>query len=135
LTHLYSNIGSSFTSGKKYLVYFILHKSRPLKYIAPTITSTPLYKTGQVVFQTGLGVLFFHPSEIAQVWKPIHRALFGHLKQILPELKIFFSNFHTCRTSYEEHFIIWECGLIRFQLILKHHRLSLMVHTIQNLKL
>jgi hypothetical protein len=36
LTHLYSNIGSSFTSGKKYQT----------GYIAPTITSTPLYQIG-----------------------------------------------------------------------------------------
>jgi hypothetical protein len=48
LTHLYLNIGSSFTSGKR--VYFIPHKSWQLKYIAPTITSTPLYQTGQGVF-------------------------------------------------------------------------------------
>jgi hypothetical protein len=52
-----------------------------------------------------------------QVWKLIHRALFGHLKQILPELKIF-----------------WEFGLIRFQLIMKNCRLSLMIHTIQIFK-
>jgi hypothetical protein len=39
---LYSNIGSSFTSGKG-LAHFIPHKGWPLKYIAPTITSTPLY--------------------------------------------------------------------------------------------
>jgi hypothetical protein len=47
LTHLYSNIGSSFTSGNRYLVYFIPYKSWPLKYIAPTLTSTPLHQTGQ----------------------------------------------------------------------------------------
>jgi hypothetical protein len=35
---------------KKVLVYFVPHKSWPLKYIAPTITSTPLYQTGQGVF-------------------------------------------------------------------------------------
>jgi hypothetical protein len=50
LTQLYSNIGSSFTSGKRYLVYFIPHMSWTLKYIAPTITSTPLYQTEQGVF-------------------------------------------------------------------------------------
>jgi hypothetical protein len=33
-----------------------------------------------------------------------------------------------------EHFLFWECGLIQFQLILKNFWLSLMVHTIQNLK-
>jgi hypothetical protein len=53
-THSYSNIGSSFTSGKRDLVYFIPYKSWPLKYIAPTITSTPLYQTVQGVFQTEL---------------------------------------------------------------------------------
>jgi hypothetical protein len=50
MTHLYSNIGSCFTSGKRYLVYFIPQKSWPLKNIAPTITSTPLYQTGQGEF-------------------------------------------------------------------------------------
>jgi hypothetical protein len=50
LTHMYSNIGSPFTSGKRYLVYLIPYKSWPLKYIAPTITSTPLYQIGQGVF-------------------------------------------------------------------------------------
>jgi hypothetical protein len=64
LTHLYSNIGSSFTSGKRYLVYFIPHKSWPLRYIAPTITSTPLYQIGQGVFETRLGVLCFHPVDM-----------------------------------------------------------------------
>jgi hypothetical protein len=49
-TYLYSNIGSSFTSGDRYLVYFIPYKRLPLKYIAPTLTSTPLYQTGQGVF-------------------------------------------------------------------------------------
>jgi hypothetical protein len=33
-----------------------------------------------------------------------------------------------------ENFLFWECSLIRFQLILKNYRLSLMVHTIHNLK-
>jgi hypothetical protein len=47
-----------------YLVYFIAHKSWPLKYITPTITSTPLYQTRQEVFQTGLGVLWFHPVDM-----------------------------------------------------------------------
>jgi hypothetical protein len=61
VTHLHSNIGSSFTSGETYLVYFILHKSWPLKYIAPTITRTPPYQTGQGVFITRLGLLCFHP--------------------------------------------------------------------------
>jgi hypothetical protein len=42
LTQLYSNIRGSFTSGNMYLVYFISYKSWPLKYIAPTLTSTPL---------------------------------------------------------------------------------------------
>jgi hypothetical protein len=64
LTHLYSNIGSSFTTGNRYLVYFIPYKGWPLKYIAPTLTSTPLYQTGQGVFQTGLGVLCFHPVDM-----------------------------------------------------------------------
>jgi hypothetical protein len=50
LTHLYSNIGSSFTSGNRYFVYFIPYQSWPLKYIAPTLTSTPLYQTGKEVF-------------------------------------------------------------------------------------
>jgi hypothetical protein len=63
LTHLYSNIGSSFNR-KRYFVYFIPHKSWPLKYIAPTITRTPLYQTGHAVFQTRLGVLCFHPVDI-----------------------------------------------------------------------
>jgi hypothetical protein len=63
LTHLFSNIGSSFKSGKMYLVYFIAHKSWPLKYITPTIR-TPLYQTGQGVFQTRLGVLCFHPVDM-----------------------------------------------------------------------
>jgi hypothetical protein len=57
VTHLYSNIGSSFTSGNRYFVYFIPYKSWPLKYIAPTHTGTPLY-------QTGLGVLSFHPVDM-----------------------------------------------------------------------
>jgi hypothetical protein len=43
-----------------YLVYFIPYKSWPLKYITPTITSTPLYQTGKGVFQTGLGALCFY---------------------------------------------------------------------------
>ena len=64
LTHLYSNIGNSFTSEQRYLVYFIPYKSWPLKYIAPTITSTPLYKTRQGVFYTGLGVLCFLPVDM-----------------------------------------------------------------------
>jgi hypothetical protein len=61
LTHLYSNIGNSFTSEQRYLVYFIPYKSWPLKYIVPTITSTPLYQIGQGVFLTELDVLCFHP--------------------------------------------------------------------------
>jgi hypothetical protein len=47
---------------------------------------------------------------------------------------IIFGNLHTGRTSYEEHVNFSERGLIRFQLILKNHRLSSMVHTTQNLK-
>jgi hypothetical protein len=46
LTHLYSNIGSSFTSGKRDSL-FHTQKSWPLKDIAPTITSTPLFQTSQ----------------------------------------------------------------------------------------
>jgi hypothetical protein len=63
-TPLYSNIGSSFTSGKRYLVHFIPYKIWPVKYIAPTITSTPLYQTGQGVFYTKLEVLCFHPVDM-----------------------------------------------------------------------
>jgi hypothetical protein len=50
LSHLYSNFESSFTSGKLYFVYFVPHKIWRLNNIAPTITSTPLYQTGQRVF-------------------------------------------------------------------------------------
>jgi hypothetical protein len=38
-----------------------------------------------------------------------------------------FANLQTCRTSCEEDFVFWKCGLIRLQLILKNFRLSLMV--------
>jgi hypothetical protein len=27
----------------------------------------------------------------------------------------FFADFHTCRTTYEEHFLFWKCDHIRFQ--------------------
>jgi hypothetical protein len=35
LTHLYSNIGSSFTSGNRYLVYFILNRAGHLRVLPP----------------------------------------------------------------------------------------------------
>jgi hypothetical protein len=50
LTHLYSNIGSSFTCGRRDSVYFIPKIAGQ----APTITSTPLYQTRQGVFQNEL---------------------------------------------------------------------------------
>jgi hypothetical protein len=53
LTHVYSNIGSSFTSGRKDSL-FHTQKSCPLKYIVSTITNIPLYQTGHGVFQTEL---------------------------------------------------------------------------------
>jgi hypothetical protein len=49
---------------KRYFVYFIPHKSWPLKYVAPTITSIPLYQAEQGVFYTRLGVLRFHPVDM-----------------------------------------------------------------------
>jgi hypothetical protein len=63
-THLFSNNRCSFTNGNRYLVHFIPYKSWPFKYIAPTLTSTPLYQTEQGVFKTGLGVLCFHPVDM-----------------------------------------------------------------------
>jgi hypothetical protein len=50
-----------------------------------------------------------------------------------PSLRIF-ATFYTYIKNYEELFMFSECGLIRFQLILKNRWLSLMVHTIQNLE-
>jgi hypothetical protein len=46
----------------------------------------------------------------------------------------FYLNFHNCRPYHQEQFLFWAWGLIRPQLILKNRRLSLMVHTFQNLE-
>jgi hypothetical protein len=50
------------------------------------------------------------------------------LKKLLSELENFFADLHICRTSCDEHFPFWKCGLNRLKLILKKFRLSLMVH-------
>jgi hypothetical protein len=49
---------------EKVLVHFIPYKIWPLMYIAATITSTPLYQTGQGVFYTELEVLCFRPIDM-----------------------------------------------------------------------
>jgi hypothetical protein len=38
--------------------------SWPLRDIGPTITNSPLYQTGQGVFQTELELLLFHPVDM-----------------------------------------------------------------------
>jgi hypothetical protein len=63
LTHLYSNIGSSFTSEKCTLFISYSIRAGHLSILLP-ITSTPLYKTRQGVFYTGLGVLCFLPVDM-----------------------------------------------------------------------
>jgi hypothetical protein len=42
-----------------------------------------------------------------------------------------FVDLYTYRTSFEEHFLFWKCGLIQLQLILTNFRLSLIVHNTQ----
>jgi hypothetical protein len=46
------------------VVHFIPYKIWPLKYIAPTITSTPPYQTRQGVFYTELEVLCLNPVDM-----------------------------------------------------------------------
>jgi hypothetical protein len=57
LTHLYSNIGSFFTSGKNDLVEFILKNSLPLRGVGHSTTIIPLIQTWQGVFQIELYML------------------------------------------------------------------------------
>jgi hypothetical protein len=66
------------------------------------------------------------------VWKLDRGACLDHWNKWFWSSRIF-ENFHTCRIDYKEHFVIWMCGLCRFQLILKNCWPSLMIHTTQNL--
>jgi hypothetical protein len=63
LTHLYSNIGSFFTSGKNDCE---IHSqcSWPLRDIGPSNISTPLIQILERVFQTELSVLISHQVDM-----------------------------------------------------------------------
>jgi hypothetical protein len=67
-------------------------------------------------------------SEVCVVY-----ANLDHWKKYFPSSK-FYVNFHTCRPCHQGQFLFCEWGQIRLQLILKIRRLSLMVHTFQNLE-
>jgi hypothetical protein len=64
LSHLYSNIGSFFTSGREDLVQIISKIACHFRGIVPLITNSTLIHTGQAVFPCDLQTLYFDLSDM-----------------------------------------------------------------------
>jgi hypothetical protein len=70
LTHLYSNIGSFFTSGNMYLVCFILNKAGHLR-VLPPLSQLYHYSKMDRVFSSNLQTLNFDLSDMRNLTSKI----------------------------------------------------------------
>jgi hypothetical protein len=70
LTHLYSKIGSSFTSGNRYVVYFIPNRAGHLRYCSLYHIYTTI-QNGQGVFPSDLQTFYFYLSEMCSLTSKI----------------------------------------------------------------
>jgi hypothetical protein len=71
LTRFYSNIGSSYTSGKNDLVQIISKIVVHLRVLYPPVTNSPLIQTGQGMFPSDLQTLYFDLSDMRSLTSKI----------------------------------------------------------------
>jgi hypothetical protein len=160
LTHLYSNIWSFFTSGKNDLVKFMLKISCHLGVLG---TLTQLHHWSKL--DKGYSKLNYRCFSLIRLiciyHLPISKKIcnfqkWSSLSQIqlnfsqsrnwsmrlglhtwnnyFPSCRIF-EYLHAWRSYYRKYFLFWECDLVPFHIIMKNCRLSLIVHTVSNLKI
>jgi hypothetical protein len=148
LTHLYSNIGSFFTSGKNDLVKFILKIAGHLGVFGTLPQLHHRSKLGKEYSKLNYRcyslirlICIYHLSISMKIcnfqkWYSLSQIQSFFLSlEIDPGGSVCTLETINSQSSKIWHFLLWECDPIPFRLIMKIRRLSLMIHTVSNLNI